>query len=103
MDTVASLGSVWIFDHDRYLRLPKSEVPRQNPSWGSNTAGPCQDNVWHDYKHWWITDDGEYLIIVPVLFGAFWAPMTTKAMNGGPIPLWDMIAEHLGEAWYTDI
>jgi hypothetical protein len=78
---VVSLGSVWDFDAaaSGYRRMPLREAPRERPEWGDERAGPCEDFIWHALVDAWITDDGERLVIVPVDFAAFYAPMTEDA------------------------
>lgn len=51
---VESKGSYWWLDETsgEYLRLPKEEKPRDDPSWGSDEAGPLQDAVWLPMSAW---------------------------------------------------
>ena len=80
---VVGPGSVWVFDDalGRYLRTPRSEAPRERAEWGDHRAGPCQDFVWHDVSEWWITDDGQRLMVVPRIWEPFWAPLAAETVE----------------------
>lgn len=51
---VESKGSYWWLDEaaGEYLRLPKEEKPRGDPTWGSQDAGALQDAVWLPMTGW---------------------------------------------------
>ena len=51
---VVTKGShVWLDDAaGEYLRLPKTEGPRERAEWSDERAGPLQDAVWHPMVAW---------------------------------------------------
>ncbi len=53
---IESKGSWWFFDDEAklYIRAPKSESPREHPTWGGAAAGVLQDFVEHPYE-WFAT------------------------------------------------
>lgn len=73
---IVSLGSYWWFDetNHEYLRLPKSERPRERPEWSDGRAGALQDAVWHPYHSYtvrrgrlWILDEqGQAIASAPM-------------------------------------
>ena len=91
---VIGVNSIWHFIEcaNRYHRRPLT--PRERPEWGDERAGPCEDHKWHRYVHYWVTEDRRRLIIVPVGFAPFWAPLTPDATD--PFALWDELHRHLG-------
>lgn len=93
MVRIEGLDSIWRFDDvaGRYMRTPRVEAPRERPEWGDERAGACQDFVWHDLDTWWITDDHQRLVIVPVSFPPFWAPLTAN-VNHRRFNLWGELA-----------
>lgn len=55
---VESKGSIWLLDDGlgRYMRMPKTERPRDPAEYGDARAGALQDLVWHPMLRWFITD-----------------------------------------------
>ena len=55
---VESRGSLWWFDDmaGEYLRLPKTEKPRERSEWSDGRAGILQDGVWLPMVRWWIDE-----------------------------------------------
>ena len=51
---VETNGSVWWLDDGdmTYMRLPKSEMPRERAEWSDERAGVLQDAVWHPMTGW---------------------------------------------------
>ena len=80
---IEGLDSIWRFDAvtSRYQRTPRWERPRERPEWGDERTGACQDWVWHDLDSWWMTEDRQRLVVVPVAFLPFWAPLTAAASD----------------------
>lgn len=83
---IETKGSFVFLDEDamEYMRLPKSEGPRQSPpgeDWGGPNADPgLQDMVWHSFTKWeirnvgfweklviWL-DDEEHVTTYPIRF-----------------------------------
>lgn len=93
MVRIEGVDSIWRFDAIAalYQRTPRWERPRARPEWGDERAGSCQDWVWHELDSWWIPEDRQRLVIVPVAFLPFWAPLTAAA-NGETFDVWGALA-----------
>lgn len=55
---VETQGSIWLLDDDqhRYLRMPKTEEPREAGWWDDPAGSALEDLTWHPMNSWRISE-----------------------------------------------